>query len=508
MSRDVSGEILTIDRPDLFRVTDPAAFEEAAQRHIGPNEYARRCLMTGQLLCQVIKSARECVKSDRDIEVMGSDFYALAADFPEVPRAEAGSFINAYLTRMRRLSDYYRQHDTDAELYADVLNRQPENQIAVSCLTSGLVIWCSGDDYASFFTKKDGEVTAQVREEARTTAGVATARKGGIPVCAVRLNKRYDELIVLESTSADQPDIQPIPLGSIAEIQITFGDDQNMQTKIKISDDHTPVGKHRSITATDLWEGADPPHLYLAHPDAAVVINRGAAQLIINGDDLQVGWVNNSTPTEVTISTINDANCDPVNAAANVRTDSVARHEITHLLTQLREAERIRLGFRMEKREPSGRQSYSNHLARFLIQDVLDPHIRTEFLSSLYHSSVGVDPRDIYHMLAEEVETCGLHYDYVSKHKDDLLSLIDDYSGAFPNVAAFKYRVLAAVTTMYRQELARVAKAVYAFTQEFPQFDVEEHTDNLVGLLAPHPFHALPTVLRTVSRYLRAEQSV
>lgn len=204
-----------------------------------------------------------------------------------------------------------------------------------------------------------------------------------------------------------------------------------------------------------------------------------------NGTDIPVGMIKaNNTNLEQSGSTIT--------------------HELQHLLHSLYIPKRRQANIR--KRKPEIKQPrYQTEkklvagIANTMLKGVIDQSIRNEFLAQI---AGGRSINYAVDVLAEEVEERGVCYDYVTENRDAILKAATTNINDFPDVDSIAAAAENKIRETYHQYLDRVAKKVIQYGLQSSHF-APLNEKQLISLLAPHPFHLWPVVLRAVNAYAR-----
>lgn len=466
-------------------------------------EFGRQCVELGRLTSRIMAHAFIDISAPEDPALHAPKFYGFT-DGLDLEHPSIQPVLAKYSRRYRDLGLAYIEYPGDNELSQAVFQVKPAKQVAASRFAGGVIFSLAKEDYINSCRNMSSNPD-KAEKKARRSAGMAFA-----------------ELVTIDEKSTE------IPVGMVKRIEL-FTNGHNPYPgyptpPLKADLVHnldlqfTDVKRERRFKVSPkIYEDAPSKNLILVEeiiPHANITLIEDSIPIKGERQDFDIGPYRLTIEDGlIVVSIISESKHFPkkvlattfisINAAIAF-TSSSQIHELHHLLYSLYTPKRREANIR--KRKPEIKQPrYQTEkklvagIANTILKGVIDQRISDEFLAQIAGGSSINDAVDV---LAEEVEECGVCYDYVTENRDAILKAATTNINDFPDVDSIAAAAENKIRETYHQYLDRVAKKVIQYGLQSPHF-APLNEKQLISLLAPHPFHLWPVVLRSVNTYAR-----
>jgi hypothetical protein len=462
------------------------------EKFSGVDAFAEKCLALGRLSTSIMQNARQDISETKG-QVEASQF---ALELPTESRDTALA-VKKYSDRLMALVELNNKNIPDEELFKSAFGFMPINPVEISWLAGGLVFWCETEDYSKVFVNT--RVTSVDRAARRAEQSVAVAL-GQIYISEIDQEVPV-ALVKYESERIEEYDAPELPersnLDEVSSIFIAYHDRRTTKQHIIM-----PDLQEKKLRIVDLViEKEEESHRSLALGIGPIFMNFGPYGVLIDHGKLSFKYGDNNIYTNPTMTLTVDRYLNEdgsIRDAFKKEMEPIVIHELQHLLKDIH----MPLRLKAEKYpSPWGTtaQEAVQQTVDFMLKGPLDKSLSNEFLAQAMTEDKPVSK--IRKLMIREVEDMGILYNYLDEYLDAAKNALARQAGKFDNLAEATYLVMAETAKRYRSFVNSVIDSFEEF-----ESNNEITRDELVGLLAPHPFHTWPTVLKAVSRSKKPEQ--
>jgi len=420
--------------------------------------------------------------------------------FKTMPDALAVMALKDYLSRLKYIGELKAINIGDEQLFESAFGFTPQSRVEASWYAGGLVFWCEGDDYSEVFINVRSTSVDRARNRAEQSAAVALGpihfREIGqeVPVALVKYEteskEEYDRLNIPA----------PLRLDEIDNIHIGYKEKE-------ITKDHIIMLAHEGggeilhiidVIADEEYEAHE--NIYLGKGPAfihkgpyGILIDRGRVSFKVGEDD-------RFDNQRLNLTVNRHLNKDgTVRKRYKKSMKPIVVHELQHLLHDLGVPIRLKAE-RYPRPSSKSQQEIVSAVADFMLKGPLDKSLSNEFLAQAMTDGRKLEM--IRRTMTDEVENMGIIYNYLDENLDMARMALAQNREKFDNLAEGTHMVMAETARKYNEFVSKVVSS-------FEEFE-SSHTmtrEEIVGLLAPHPFHTWPTVLKAVSRHINASKT-
>ncbi len=406
--------------------------------------------------------------------------------------------LGAYSKRYRELKNTHAVIQKDDDLFEEAFGVRPASDVRAHRLSGGTIFEVDQGDYRTVLIRRSIDVE-KAEAKAKKTVGIAYGElpvgfAGSMMPVGLQARQMVEKSAATLYPSRGRP-ISGLNVDNLETIELNFRTPDKKKETVTIQ----PIAGQMMITKNHGSKTA----ITQKSKGSKLKITAGPYSVKSDGTELTVSLRNFSDdqPTHVNITNIlNPAYVSPGG-------ERVRRHELQHLINSLyrppiySQATMEKYKKRIAERRPLSYrtpEAFVKAASREVIYSLMGESIRDEFLAKI---AGGTPLGSIVDVLASQVEQKGISYDYLTDNEVTIEALLKDTAEQFPTVTLKDIR--AEVIRTYRPQLKRVADTIHKRAHESPYLH-KLSNDELIALLAPHPFRRWRVVLFAVERYAEA----
>ncbi len=478
--------------------------EDPKEAFRGVDDFARRSLKLARFSEHIMSSAAKAIDSTQKLkESLRTNSAMSVSGKSTYPSNEAADSHRAYLERILHLAEINIKIPGDEDLFEAAFGGPPQHKIKVLRLEGGMVFICSEEDYetAYVYDSQDKELAAK---KAEISGGFAlwetTIADRIIPVAVV---KRQPRIATSEFYDGALPD-EPIPTEEIREIKIAYIErgvkkEATIQP-LKLGDYEIPVLRLQRRTGIK--------DIYLPDDEFGPQVRWpiGPFELFATSDDVEF-----RVPVEalaegsmLSIAHPDEGHFDDEITQTEVHAQlPIINHELQHLLQQLYRPLRGKLFEAKFKKNYQSEEELIKGAVDYFLRLYIDRYIQDEFLAQMMSLEEAIDPiGSLGQLLIKQLVEERLLYNYMPD-RETVGKFTEKNKKLLNNPSKTTSLIQSKIAEQYPQFVLTVAWAVSNFKKRYHVPDIK-----LVALLASHPFHTWPTVLKSVQRYIDAGNEV
>jgi hypothetical protein len=462
----------------------------------GVGAFAERCLELGRLATNIMR------QGNIDISKIGNDVLKSELALPPLDSesdVRTVLVIKTYFERALAVAELKRLELTDEELFTDAFGFKPAHHLETSWYAGGLIFWCESEDYSEVFVNTRTTSADRAARRAERSAAVALG-----PIYMGLINKEVPiALVKYETEGKEEYDAPKLPerlsLDQVESIYISYLEDSKTKEHIIMPD--LKAGRLKIVDL--IIEKEEEKHRTLVLGIGPVFMNMGPFGVLIEEGQVsfKYGEADNYGKPYITLTARRHINEDgSLREEFKNEMKPIVTHEIQHLINDLHTP----LRFKAEKYPSPSNSKTTEELvgetANFMLKGPLDKSLANEFLAQAMTS--GRKLESIRRTMTNEVENMGIMYNYLDENVDMARAALAQHKDEFDNLAQGTHMAMAETARKYKEFVFKVVSSFEEF-ESFHKMTREE----IVGLLAPHPFHTWPTVLKAVSRHISASET-
>ena len=465
--------------------------EDESQAYKGPTAFAVRALELAKIATAFSEHAAQPLSRPGGNSVIE---LAKLANQTTIKNYDLANAIPRYNARLTTLEDLYTAHPSDVELFKKIFDFEPTSPIKIERLSIGVVIWCDEDDYIDCWLHNSPN-PSRARERAISSSGASFGNSiiegqeiGLALVKYTHEDHEYWEEAVPKSLEFKHLD----------SLFVGYWDGDKKNESIIMFSDRTETGQPTVIKIVDLIQQdeheehvnapfEDQTPLNLTRGPYDFTFANGKVQIETNGKYQERSYKLGVTPTTEFIE-VHDLNDEYLEPHLWVRD-----HEVRHMINDIFHPVRTKFRKALPYRAPE--EDARKDLGKEFIHTVIDPLAQDEYLAQIVG---GTAHKQVSSLMRKQVERLGISYNYIDDSQGELDKIIGrSYPDA--NWTRLKHLIAADIAADYPALLDEVTKKFIKETSaEKPVGKLS--VTGLANLLAFHPFHTWPTVLRAVNR--------